>query len=150
MRNTLICDAYEPGSTFKVLTMAAALDAGAAKLSDGFYCSGSVYVEGGRIKCWGKPHGAETLAQGLQNSCNPVFVELALRLGADRFYDYLEKFGIGSATGVDLSGEADGIVIGPQPGEKGRSGPHRLRTVRGRNAPAAIDGGMVPPSTGEN
>ena len=119
MRNTLICDAYEPGSTFKVLTMAAALDAGAAKLSDGFYCSGSVYVEGGRIKCWGKPHGAETLAQGLQNSCNPVFVELALRLGADRFYDYLEKFGIGSATGVDLSGEADGIVIARSRVKKG-------------------------------
>ena len=119
MRNTLICDAYEPGSTFKVLTMAAALDAGAAKLSDGFYCSGSVYVEGGRIKCWGKPHGAETLAQGLQNSCNPVFVDLALRLGADRFYDYLEKFGVGSATGVDLSGEADGIVIARSRVKKG-------------------------------
>lgn len=111
MRNTLVSDSYEPGSTFKIVTIASALDAGVTNVSEGFYCSGSVYVEGGRIKCWGRPHGAESLAQGLQNSCNPVFVELALRLGAERFYDYLDRFGIGKATGVDISGEASGIVI---------------------------------------
>lgn len=111
MRNTLVSDSYEPGSTFKILTIAAALDAGVTNVSEGFYCSGSVYVEGGRIKCWGEPHGAESLAEGLQNSCNPVFVELGLRLGVERFYGYLEKFGIGSATGVDIAGEASGIVI---------------------------------------
>ena len=111
MRNRLVTDAYEPGSTFKILTIAAALDCGLTNPSEGFYCSGSVYVEGGKIRCWGKPHGAETLAQGLENSCNPVFVELALRLGEERFYEYLGKFGIGRSTGVDISGEASGIVI---------------------------------------
>lgn len=111
MRNTLVTDSYEPGSTFKILTIAAALDTGVASLSDGFFCSGSIYVEGGRIGCWGDPHGAQTLAQGLENSCNPVFVELALRLGEERFYEYLDRYGIGSATGVDISGEASGIVI---------------------------------------
>lgn len=111
MRNRLVTDAYEPGSTFKILTIAAALDCGLTNPSEGFYCSGSVYVEGGKIRCWGNPHGAETLAQGLENSCNPVFVELALRLGEEKFYEYLEKYGIGSPTGVDISGEASGIVI---------------------------------------
>ena len=111
MRNRLVTDSYEPGSTFKILTIAAALDAGITEPFEGFYCSGSVYVEGGKIRCWGEPHGAQTLAEGLENSCNPVFVELALRLGADRFYEYLERYGIGTATGVDIPGEASGIVI---------------------------------------
>ena len=74
--------------------------------NEGFYCSGSVYVEGGRIRCWGEPHGAETMAEALENSCNPVFVELGLRLGIERFYDYMERFGIGSATGVDIPARA--------------------------------------------
>ena len=111
MRNTVVSDAYEPGSTFKILTAAAALDAGVTNVSEGFYCSGSIYVEGGRIRCWGEPHGAETMAEALENSCNPVFVELGLRLGVERFYDYMERFGIGSATGVDIPGESSGIVI---------------------------------------
>lgn len=111
MRNRVISDAYEPGSTFKILTAAAALDCGVTNVNEGFYCSGSIYVEGGKIKCWGNPHGAESMAQALANSCNPVFVELGLRLGIDRFYDYLEAFGIGSPTGVDIPGEASGIVI---------------------------------------
>ena len=106
MRNTVVSDAYEPGSTFKILTAAAALDAGVTNVSEGFYCSGSIYVEGGRIRCWGEPHGAETMAEALENSCNPVFVELGLRLGVERFYDYMERFGIGSATGVDIPGES--------------------------------------------
>ena len=111
MRNRVITDAYEPGSTFKTLTSAAALDAGLVTPAEGFYCSGSVVVDGGRIKCWGRPHGAETFAQALQNSCNPVFVEMGLRLGTERFYKYLDAFGIGKKTGVDIPGEAGGIMI---------------------------------------
>ena len=111
MRNRAVTDAYEPGSTFKILTAASALDAGLVAPQEGFYCSGSVTVDGGRIRCWGRPHGAETFAQALQNSCNPVFVEMGLRLGVERFYDYLEAFGIGRKTGVDIPGEAAGIVI---------------------------------------
>ena len=111
MRNRCITDAYEPGSTFKILTASAALDSGVVTPNEGFYCSGSIYVEGGRIKCWGRPHEGETFAQALQNSCNPVFVEMGLRLGVERFYDYIEAFGLGSPTGVDLRGEAGGIVI---------------------------------------
>ena len=111
MRNRVLTDAYEPGSTFKVLTAASALDAGLVSVDEGFYCAGSVVVDGGKIRCWGKPHGAETFAQALQNSCNPVFVEMGLRLGADTLYRYLDAFGIGRKTGVDIPGEADGIVI---------------------------------------
>ena len=111
MRNRCITDAYEPGSTFKILTSAAALDSGLVTPDEGFYCSGSTYVEGGRIRCWGKPHGAQSFAQALQNSCNPVFVEMGLRLGIGRFYDYMDAFGLGSPTGVDIPGEAGGIVI---------------------------------------
>ena len=111
MRNRILTDAYEPGSTFKILTAASALDSGVVSVGEGFYCSGSTHVDGSRVRCWGKPHGAETFAQALENSCNPVFVEMGLRLGAERFYDYLDAFGIGSATGVDIPGEAGGIVI---------------------------------------
>lgn len=111
LRNRTLTDAYEPGSTFKVITASAALDAGLVSVGEGFYCAGSVTVEGGKIRCWGKPHGAETFAQALQNSCNPVFVEMGLRLGVERFYDYLDAFGIGQKTGVDIPGEAEGIVI---------------------------------------
>ncbi len=111
MRNRLVTDAYEPGSTFKILTTAAALDCGATSVSEGFYCSGVTTVDGSRIRCWGNPHGAETMAQALCNSCNPVFVELGLRIGTERFYEYLRAFGLGSKTGVDISGEAGGILI---------------------------------------
>ena len=111
LRNRTLTDAYEPGSTFKIITASSALDAGLVSVNEGFYCSGSVVVEGGKIRCWGKPHGAETFAQALQNSCNPVFVEMGLRLGAEKFYSYLDAFGIGQRTGVDIPGEADGIVI---------------------------------------
>ena len=111
LRNRAITDAYEPGSTFKIITAASALDAGLVSVNEGFYCSGSVVVDGGRIRCWGRPHGAETFAQALQNSCNPVFVEMGLRLGAERFYRYLDAFGIGRQTGVDIPGESGGIVI---------------------------------------
>ena len=111
MRNRVIADAYEPGSTFKILTTAVALDSGAASESDGFYCSGSVSVDGSRVRCWGDPHFSQTLTEGLCNSCNPVFVELGLRIGVGRFYQYLRAFGLGSATGVDIPGEGSGILI---------------------------------------
>ena len=111
MRIRLISDSYEPGSTFKILTAAAALDSGVTTPEDGFYCSGKIKVDGDTIKCWGSPHKAETMAQALQNSCNPVFVELALRMGAQRFYQYLHAFGLGSKTNIDLQGEGSGILI---------------------------------------
>lgn len=111
MRNRCVADAYEPGSTFKIVTISAALDAGLTNVNEGFYCSGYLYVDGGKIRCWGNPHGAETLTEALGNSCNPVFAELGLRLGSDTFYKYLDAFGIGTETGVDISGEASGIVI---------------------------------------
>ena len=112
MRITAISDVYEPGSTFKIITAASALDCGVTDPSDSFYCSAKVTVDGDTIRCWGKAHGAETMAQGLQNSCNPVFVELALRMGTDTFYRYLTSFGLGRRTGIDLPGESGGILIG--------------------------------------
>lgn len=112
MRITAISDVYEPGSTFKILTAAAAIDAGVTNPEDQFYCSAKVKVDGDTIRCWGSAHGAETMAEGLQNSCNPVFVELALRMGTDSFYRYLTAFGLGKKTGVDLPGEGAGILIG--------------------------------------
>ncbi len=111
MRITAISDVYEPGSTFKILTAAAALDSGVTFPEDDFYCSARVTVDGDTIRCWGRAHGAETLADGLKNSCNPVFVELALRMGTDTFYKYLTAFGLGKKTGIDLPGESAGILI---------------------------------------
>lgn len=112
MRITAISDVYEPGSTFKILTSAAALDSGVTTPTDSFYCSAKVTVDGDTIRCWGRAHGAETMAEGLENSCNPVFVELALRMGTDTFYRYLTSFGLGKKTGIDLPGESGGILIG--------------------------------------
>ena len=111
MRNRVISDAYEPGSTFKMITMAACIEEKLTHLAEWFYCSGSVYVEGGRVRCWGTPHGAQSLTEALENSCNPVFVELGLRLGIDTFYKYLDAFGFGKKTGIDIPGEGSGIVI---------------------------------------
>ncbi|MDD3335769.1 MAG: penicillin-binding transpeptidase domain-containing protein [Eubacteriales bacterium] len=111
MRIKLISDAYEPGSTFKILTAAAALDSGVTNPDDSFYCSAKIKVDGDTIRCWGNPHGAETMTQALQNSCNPVFVELALRMGTERLYSYLKAFGLGSKTNIDLQGEGSGILI---------------------------------------
>ncbi len=111
MRITAISDVYEPGSTFKIITAASALDSGVTDPDDSFYCSAKVKVDGDTIRCWGRAHGAETMAEGLQNSCNPVFVELALRMGSDNFYRYLNAFGLGKKTGVDLPGESAGILI---------------------------------------
>ena len=112
MRLTVLGDVYEPGSTFKMLTASAAIDCGATSPQEGFYCSGKITVDGSTVRCWGAPHGTETMARALENSCNPVFTQLALRLGSERFYQYLHAFGLGSRTGIDLYGEASGILIG--------------------------------------
>ena len=111
LRNRLLTDAYEPGSTFKILTSAIALETGVTNPNEGFYCSGKYTVDGSTVRCWGDPHGAESMAQALQNSCNPVFTELGLRIGTDTFYDYMDRFGLMDITGVDLDGEASGIRI---------------------------------------
>ena len=113
-RNRCISDGYEPGSTFKVLTMAAALDCGAITLDTGFYCSGSEQIPGRsqRLHCWRSAgHGSEQTPQALQNSCNIAFAHIALKLGGDRFYDYIQKFGILEKTGIDLAGESKGVFF---------------------------------------
>lgn len=110
-RNACINDTYEPGSTFKTFTTAACLEAGVLNLSDGFYCPGYRMVEDRRIRCHKVGgHGSETFVQGIQNSCNPVFIDIGLRLGVDRFYEYFQKFGLMDKTGVDLPGEAGTIM----------------------------------------
>ena len=111
-KNTMIVDVYEPGSTFKILTTAAALNENITKTTDKFYDSGYKIVDGQKIKCWRTiGHGSETLVEGFCNSCNVVFVELALRLGKEKLYNYLQNFGIGSKTGVDFAGESGGILM---------------------------------------
>ncbi len=112
MRITAISDVYEPGSTFKIITAASAIDSGVTNPEDSFYCSAKIKVDGDTIRCWGSAHGAQTMADGLKNSCNPVFVELALRMGTESFYRYLSAFGLGQRTGIDLPGESAGILIG--------------------------------------
>lgn len=111
-RNPLINDTYEPGSTFKLITSSASVEEGVVSDKDKFVCTGSVTVGGRKIKCWRhyRPHGEQTFAQGVQNSCNPVFVELSNRLGVSKFYDYIEAFGFKSKTRIDLPGEAKGII----------------------------------------
>ena len=111
-RNVSIVDVYEPGSTFKVLTTATALEYGVAHLEDRFYDPGYRMVDGQKIKCWKSiGHGSQNLIQGLNNSCNSVFVDLALRLGKDRLYESFAKYGLGSTLGVDYIGEASGIIM---------------------------------------
>ena len=113
-RNRVLSDGYEPGSTFKVLTMAAALDCGAIDLHTSFHCSGAEQIPGRaqRLHCWRSTgHGAEQTPQALQNSCNIAFAHIALKLGGQRFYEYIEKFGILEKTGVDLAGESKGIFF---------------------------------------
>ena len=111
-RNTAIVDAYEPGSTFKIITTAAALDSGVVTTEDHFNCPGYKIVDGEKIKCWRSynPHGDQTLAQAVENSCNPAFMEMALRMGTDKFYEYIYNFGFGSNTGVDYSADGAGII----------------------------------------
>lgn len=111
-RNTAVTDTFEPGSTFKILTVAMALEEGLTSLNDTFYCPGYKYVDGQKIKCWKTiGHGTQTLSEAFANSCNCCFMELALRLGVDKFYEYLERFGIGKKTGITVQGESGGIAM---------------------------------------
>ena len=113
-RNRVLSDGYEPGSTFKVMTMAAALDCGAIDLNTSFFCGGAEQIPGRaqRLHCWKSAgHGAQKTPQALQNSCNLAFAHIALKLGGERFYDYVEKFGILEKTGIDLAGESKGIFF---------------------------------------
>jgi len=125
-RNTAINDTYEPGSTFKIITSAAGLEEGVVTPESMFSCNG-YHIAGDRmIKCWRYPrtHGSETFVEGVQNSCNPVFMTIAERLGAEKFYDYLIKFGLDKKTGIDIAGEATAIMYG-----KDDIGPVELATM---------------------
>ena len=113
-RNRVISDGYEPGSTFKVMTMAAALDCGAIDLNTNFYCRGAEQIPGRSqlLHCWRhQGHGPEKTPQALQNSCNIAFAHIALKLGGKRFYEYIQKFGILEKTGIDLKGESKGVFF---------------------------------------
>ena len=113
-RNRVLSDGYEPGSTFKVLTMAAALDCGAIDLNTGFHCSGAERIPGRSqlLHCWRSTgHGSEQTPQALQNSCNIAFAHIALKLGGERFYDYIQRFGVTEKTGIDLAGESKGVFF---------------------------------------
>lgn len=125
-RNFTINDTYEPGSTFKIFTSAMGLEENVVSEDSKFVCTGSRTVGGRTIKCWRSPrsHGEETFVQGVQNSCNPVFMEVAERVGADKFYDYMVKFGFKSKTNIDLPGEAVGILH-----SKDKIGPVDLATM---------------------
>ena len=127
-RNKAISDTYEPGSVFKLITASSALEEGITDIdrSGEFVCTGSITVAGARIKCWRyyRPHGSESLRQGLMNSCNPVFIGLGQKLGVDTYYKYLNKFGLLSKTGVMLPGEANSIFIA-----QNKCGPVELATI---------------------
>ena len=118
-RNQCVSDTYEPGSTFKIITTSAALEENVVSVNDAFYCPGYIVVEDRRIRCHKTVgHGSETFTQGIMNSCNPVFIDVGLRIGANRFYHYFEKFGLMDKTNIDLPGEAGTIMhkeenIGP-------------------------------------
>ena len=127
-RNKAISDTYEPGSVFKLITASASLEEGITDTdkSGEFCCTGGITVGGARIKCWRyyRPHGAESLRQGLMNSCNPVFIGLGQKLGVDTYYSYLNKFGLLSKTGVKLPGEANSIFV-----KQEKCGPVELATI---------------------
>ena len=127
-RNKAISDTYEPGSVFKLITASSALEEGITDTdrSGECVCTGSITVAGARIKCWRyyRPHGSESLRQGLMNSCNPVFIGLGQKLGVDTYYKYLNKFGLLSKTGVMLPGEANSIFIA-----QNKCGPVELATI---------------------
>lgn len=124
-RNQCINDTYEPGSIFKVITAASALEEGVVTVNDNFFCPGYKMVEDRRIRCAkAGGHGAETFTQGIMNSCNPVFIEVGLRLGVDNFYKYFKQFGLLNKTGIDLPGEAVTIMH-----KKENVGPVELATI---------------------
>lgn len=125
-RNSLICDVYEPGSTFKLITTAIALEENMTKMDDSFTCTGSIEVAGERLHCWrsSNPHGTLNLKQAVANSCNPVFVELAGRIGIDLFYSHLDTLGITGTTGIDFPGEGTAILQ-----SRDTAGPVGLATI---------------------
>ena len=110
-RNHCVSDTYEPGSTFKIITTSAALEEQVVSIDENFFCPGYIVVEDRRIRCHKtQGHGAETFVEAIENSCNPVFINIGLRIGAERFYDYFEQFGLLQKTGIDLPGEAATIM----------------------------------------
>ena len=125
-RNSLISDVYEPGSTFKLLTTAIALEEDLATMDSTYTCTGSVVVSGERIHCWrsSNPHGTQNLKQAVGNSCNPVFVQLATEIGIEKFYDYMATFGITGTTGIDFPGEGSAILQ-----DEESAGPVGLATI---------------------
>ncbi len=127
-RNKAIADTYEPGSVFKLITASAALEEGITDTDNEgeFSCTGGIEVAGVRIKCWRyyRPHGSESLRQGLMNSCNPVFIGLGQKIGVTKYYEYLEKFKLLQTTGIDLPGEAGSIFLA-----KEKAGPVELATI---------------------
>ena len=111
-RLSSVVDMYEPGSTFKILTLASALDSGNVTTEDTFYDPGYRIIDGQKIKCWKTTgHGNQTLSQAVNNSCNSVFMDLAMRMGTNEFYDYLYAFGLGTKTGIDFFAESSGMLI---------------------------------------
>ena len=111
-KNSMVVDIYEPGSTFKVITLTAALNEGLVSLQDKFYCSGASVINGERIKCWRSiGHGSQTLPEALKNSCNCAFMNIAQRVGVTKLYEYINIFGFGNKTGVDIASESSGIVM---------------------------------------
>lgn len=111
-RNPAVSDTYEPGSTFKLITSASGIEENVIQDDEVFTCTGSVTIAGRKIKCWRhyEPHGEQSFAEGVQNSCNPVFIEVGNRLGVSKFYDYIEGFGFMEKSGIDLPGEGKGIL----------------------------------------
>lgn len=111
-RNSLISDVYEPGSTFKLLTTSIALEEGVTDINSTYNCSGSIQVAGETIHCWAYPnaHGSQSLKEAVGNSCNPVFVQLATKIGIEKFYDYMATFGITGTTGIDFPGEGTALL----------------------------------------
>lgn len=111
-KNSMIADVFEPGSTFKIFTTAAALEQGVTSVDDNFFCCGNCIVDGQKIKCWKTVgHGSQTLAEGVMNSCNVVFMNLAQKMGVENFYDKLHEFGFNQKTNVDFYGESKGILM---------------------------------------
>ncbi len=124
-RNPCVSDTYEPGSTFKIITTSAALEEGTVSVNDSFFCPGYIMVEDRKIRCHKTiGHGSETFEEGIENSCNPVFISVGLELGVDRYYHYFEKFGLLDKTNIDLPGEASTIMH-----KKENIGPVELATV---------------------
>ena len=124
-RNPCVSDTYEPGSTFKIITTSAALEEGVVGLNDSYYCPGYIMVEDRKIRCHKTiGHGSETFEEGIENSCNPVFISVGLELGVDRYYHYFERFGLLDKTHIDLPGEAGTIMH-----KKDKIGPVELATI---------------------